>query len=218
MPKLLILSEDTETVEPLVTELARYDFACSVSSVAGIDKQLTEQVPDLVLLDTDSMVGISSLCQDFRQKNLPTIALTHLETVSSPNGHLEADDFIVKPCDMRELVARARRLLHRNKVSNAEVISYSNLSIDTARCEVTVAGHRKILTHKEYELFKFLVNNPGRVFNRDTLLDHVWGHDYFGGDRTVDVHVRRLRSKIEDSDHVFIETVRNIGYRFNRNS
>ena len=134
------------------------------------------------------------------------------------NGHLEADDFIVKPCDTRELVTRAKRLLHRNADSNAELIRYGDLSIDTARCEVTVDGHRKILTFKEYELLKFLASNPGRVFTRDTLLDRVWGHDYFGGDRTVDVHVRRLRSKIEDSGHCFIETVRNIGYRFSRNS
>ena len=218
MPRVLILSENTEVVEPLVTELTRYDFACSISDTAGIDEQLTTQNPDLVLLEVDSLASVSSLCRALRQRNLPTIALARLKTVSSLNGHLEADDFIVTPCNPQELVARANRLLHRNAVSNAEVISYSDLSIDTARCEVTVAGHRKILTFKEYELLKFLASNPGRVFSRDTLLDRVWGHDYFGGDRTVDVHVRRLRSKVEDSGHCFIETVRNIGYRFNRNS
>lgn len=218
MPKVLILAEDTKTVEPLVTGLALYNFTCSVSNTTGVDEQLTAQNPDLILLETDSLAGVSSLCRAFRQRNLPTIALAHLETVSNLNGHLEADDFIVRPCDTRELVVRANRLLHRNAGSNAEVISYSDLSIDTARCEVTVEGHRKILTFREYELLKFLASNPGRVFTRDTLLDRVWGQDYFGGDRTVDVHVRRLRSKIEDCDHVFIETVRNIGYWFNRNS
>ena len=218
MPRVLILTEDNEAVRQVVIELARYDFACSVSDTAGIDGQLTAQNPDLVLLEIDSLAGVSSLCRAFRQRNLPTIAIARLETVSSLDGHLEADDFIVKPCNPRELVARAKRLLHRNAGSNAEIIRYGDLSIDTARCEVTVAGYRKILTFKEYELLKFLASNPGRVFTRDTLLDRVWGHDYFGGDRTVDVHVRRLRSKVEDSDHCFIETVRNIGYRFNRNS
>ena len=218
MPRVLILSEDTKAVKPLVTELARHNFACSISDTAGIDEQLTAQNPDLVLLETDSLAGVSSLCRAFRQRNLPTIALARLETVSNLNGHLEADDFIVQPCNPQELVARAKRLLHRNAGSNTEVIRYGDLSIDTARCEVTVDGHRKMLTFKEYELLKFLAGNPGRVFSRDTLLGRVWGHDYFGGDRTVDVHVRRLRSKIEDSGHCFIETVRNIGYRFNRNS
>ncbi len=218
MPRVLILSEDTKVVELLITKLNQYNFACSISDTAGIDEQLTAQNPDLVLLETDSLTGVSSLCRAFKQRNLPTIALARLETVSNLNGHLEADDFIVQPCNPQELVARVNRLLHRNAVSNAEAIRYDDLLIDTARCEVTVDGHRKMLTFKEYELLKFLASNPGRVFTRNTLLDHVWGHDYFGGDRTVDVHVRRLRSKIEDSDHVFIETVRNIGYRFNRNS
>ena len=86
--------------------------------------------------------------------------------------------------------------------------------IDTARCEVTVAGRPVLLTFKEYELLRFLASNPGRVFSRDSLLNRVWGYDYFGGDRTVDVHVRRLRSKIEPLGYSFIETVRNIGYRF----
>ena len=218
MPRVLILSEKTETVESLVAELARYNFACSVANTTDIDEQLTAQSPDLVLLETDSLAGSGPLCRALRQKNLPTIALAQLETISSLNGHLEADDFIVKPCDTRELVVRANRLLHRNAGSNAEVIRYGDLLIDTAQCEVTVDGQRKMLTFKEYELLKFLASNPGRVFTRDTLLDRVWGQDYFGGDRTVDVHVRRLRSKLEDSGHCFIETVRNIGYRFNRNS
>jgi DNA-binding response OmpR family regulator len=218
LPRILIIAEESEEVRQLMTELARYDFACSVSDTAGSDEQLTAQNPDLVLLEADSLTGVGSLCQAFRQMALPTIALARLETVSSLNGNLEADDFIVKPYDPRELVARAKKLLYRNAGSNAEAIRYGDLLVDTARCEVTIAGYRKILTFKEYELLKFLANNPGRVFTRDTLLDRVWGHDYFGGDRTVDVHVRRLRSKIEDSGHCFIETVRNVGYRFSRNS
>jgi DNA-binding response OmpR family regulator len=218
LPRILILAEESEEVRQLVAELARYDFACSVSDAAVIDEKLTAQRPDLVLLEADNLASVGSLCRALRQMALPTIALACLETVSSLDGHLEADDFIVKPCNPLELVVRARKLLHRNAGSNAEAIRYGDLLIDTARCEVTVASHRKILTFKEYELLKFMASNPGRVFTRDTLLDRVWGHDYFGGDRTVDVHVRRLRSKIEDSGHCFIETVRNIGYRFSRNS
>ena len=86
--------------------------------------------------------------------------------------------------------------------------------IDIARCEVSVGGRLVMLTFKEYQLLKFLASNRGTVFTRDALLNKVWGYDFFGGDRTVDVHIRRLRSKIEDANHAFIETVRNIGYRF----
>ena len=218
MPRVLIIAEESEEIRQLMTELARHDFTCSVSDAAGIDEQFPVQNPDLVLLEADNLAIAGSLCLTFRQRNLPTIALARLETVSHLNGNLEADDFIVKPCNPPELVARVKRLLHRNASSKSEVIRYGELSIDTARCEVTIAGHRKMLTFKEYELLKFLASNPGRVFTRDILLDRVWGQDYFGGDRTVDVHVRRLRSKIEDSGHCFIETVRHIGYRFSRSS
>ena len=90
------------------------------------------------------------------------------------------------------------------------------LVIDLANCEVRVGGKIVELTFKEYELLKFLARDRGRVFSREALLNKVWGYDYFGGDRTVDVHVRRLRSKIEISGQTFIETVRNIGYRFKK--
>ena len=88
--------------------------------------------------------------------------------------------------------------------------------IDLAKREVTVDGKLVELTFKEYELLKFLASNRGRVYTREALLNRVWGYDYYGGDRTIDVHVRRLRSKIEDSKHSFIETVRNISYRFKK--
>jgi DNA-binding response OmpR family regulator len=84
-------------------------------------------------------------------------------------------------------------------------------------CEVTVNGSIVELTFKEYELLKLMASNPGRVYTREVLLNKIWGYDYFGGDRTVDVHIRRLRSKIEDSGHSYIETVRNIGYKFIKN-
>jgi DNA-binding response OmpR family regulator len=102
-------------------------------------------------------------------------------------------------------------------VQTEETIQCGDLVIDLANCEVRVGGKVVELTFKEYELLKFLAKDRGRVFTREALLHKVWGYDYFGGDRTVDVHVRRLRSKIEDSGQTFIETVRNIGYRFTKN-
>ncbi|MFA5148449.1 MAG: winged helix-turn-helix domain-containing protein, partial [Candidatus Omnitrophota bacterium] len=95
-----------------------------------------------------------------------------------------------------------------------DTIKAGDLLIDVSRYEVTVNGGKIELTFKEYELLKFLASNKGRVYSRDQLLDKIWGYDYYGGTRTVDVHIRRLRSKIEDRRHTFIETIRNIGYKF----
>lgn len=216
MPRVLIITEDTEAVRQVATELSHHDLACSVSGTTEIDQQLIEQTPDVVLLEIDNHDSTVSIPHEMQQRKIPVIALACLETVSSLDGQLKADDFVIKPYNTQELVVRVQRLLHSRNRGNAEFIRCGDLTIDIGRCEVTVAGSPKILTFKEYELLKFLASNPGRVFTRDTLLDRVWGHDYFGGDRTIDVHIRRLRSKIEDSGHCFIETVRNIGYRFQR--
>ncbi|UCD09779.1 MAG: response regulator transcription factor, partial [Dehalococcoidales bacterium] len=116
-----------------------------------------------------------------------------------------------------ELALRIKRILRREVVpDDHETISCEDLLIDLASCEVSVEGKKVVLTFKEYELLKFLAGNSGRVFTREALLDKIWGMDYFGGDRTVDVHIRRLRSKIEKHGQSFIETVRNIGYRFRK--
>jgi DNA-binding response OmpR family regulator len=146
---------------------------------------------------------------------LPVMALVSQETLDSVDGHLDLDDFIIKPCDIRELVLRVKQLLRRaDTVDSSELVRCGDLVIDLPRCEVSVADRTVILTFREYELLRFLASNRGRVFTREALLNKVWGYDYYGGDRTVDVHIRRLRSKIEDANHTFIETVRNIGYRF----
>jgi len=125
------------------------------------------------------------------------------------------DDFIVAPARDAELRVRIARLVSLNPQSGNRILR-GDLAIDVDNCEVSLGGRLIELTYKEYELLKFLASNPGRVHTRETLLDRVWGYDYYGGDRTVDVHIRRLRSKIEDSGHTFINTVRNVGYRFRR--
>ena len=103
-------------------------------------------------------------------------------------------------------------------MSGKDLIECGDLIIDLGKCEVSLSGRSVALTFREYELLRFLASNKRKVFTRETLLNKVWGYDYYGGDRTVDVHVRRLRGKIEGRGHSFIDTVRNIGYRFKDNA
>jgi len=215
---LLIVTEQDKSAVELSSGLAEHGFICAV--ITGGDaviEQVSEQAPDLVLVAVDSYTKVRELAQQVKQaRPSPVVALVHRETLDNIDGHLDAvDDFIIAPCDVRELVLRLRRLLRQTDMSDDnDLIKCGDLVIDTGRYEVSVAGQRIMLTFREYELLKFLASNRGRVFTREALLNKVWGYDYYGGDRTVDVHIRRLRSKIEDSTHSFIETVRNIGYRF----
>ena len=163
-----------------------------------------------------SVDGALSLVPELKkEKQLPVIALVPGEALSSLDGDFNIDDFITSPYDAGELALRARLVLNRARnINGGGLIKCDGLVIDLASCEVTLEGEVIELTFKEYELLKFLASHRGRVFNREALLNQVWQYDYFGGDRTVDVHIRRLRSKIEDASHTFVETVRNIGYRF----
>lgn len=125
------------------------------------------------------------------------------------------DDFVVAPADPEELAARVRLALwRRSRGDTAALLRRGDLIIDAANYKVLLAGWPVELTYKEYELLRFLAAHEGKVFTREALLNRVWGYNYYGGARTVDVHVRRLRSKIEVGGRVFIETVRNVGYRF----
>jgi two-component system alkaline phosphatase synthesis response regulator PhoP len=223
--RLLIITESIKDINELSSELARRGFACSVTHAQnGVIGQITAENPDLVLLAVNGRPADSGLWELPRRikqaRPLPIIALVNKENL----GHLDVnlrsvDDFLIEPGDLNELVLRAKRLLgNSGGTDSRELIECGDLVVDLARCEVTLNGRLVALTFKEYELLRFLASHPGRVYTRDALLSKVWGYDYFGGDRTVDVHIRRLRSKIEDASHTFIETVRNIGYRFRRHS
>ena len=184
---------------------------------------VTEQPLDVILFEASTKwpdKETQSLIKRMkRERNTQVIALISGEILNSFDGDIEFDDFLTSPFDSLELALRINRLLYkRRKTESDEIIECGGLQIDLATCEVTVDDRVVDLTFKEYELLKLMAGNRGRVFSRDTLLDKIWGYDYFGGDRTVDVHIRRLRSKIEQFGHTFIETVRNIGYRFRKES
>ena len=128
-------------------------------------------------------------------------------------------DFVIEPCETEEITLRVEKALKETyAVESKDLIRIGNLVIDLARREVSLDGKILSLTFTEYELLIFLAANSGRVFTREALLNKIWGYDYYGGDRTVDVHIRRLRAKIEWGKHPFIETVRGTGYRFKKPS
>ena len=128
----------------------------------------------------------------------------------------EISDFITTPIKLSELITRWQRITKRtNNVSTEKLIKFGDLLINPDNYEVKIKGNRVNLRFKEYELLLLLASNPGRVYDRASLLNQIWGYDYFGGTRTVDVHIRRLRSKIEVlPDTEYIETIWNVGYRF----
>ena len=220
---MFIIANEAEQAEQLRTELARRGLDCLV--VPGKDgaiEQIAGQSQGVSLLDMDeAMIGSEGwdLAQKMRQDmNIPLIGLMSREKLNGLDSDSSVDDFVVKPWEATEMITRMKRILiKKGRIGSEDVIKCGDLVIDSGKCEVLLGSKSIVLTFKEYQLLKFLAANKGKVFTREVLLNKVWGWDYYGGDRTVDVHIRRLRSKIEDSTHTFIETVRNVGYRLREN-
>ena len=191
--------------------------AVLVSREEDMESLSPESLPQIVLLDAIRMSEseIKSCVRKCSTLKLHSIALTEPGQLPRLNVSLGFDDFVVAPPSLAELVARAKLVIWRTKSSSDdEVIRAGELMVNLTAYEVTLKGRRIDLRFKEYELLRLLATNPGRVYSREELLSQIWGYDYFGGTRTVDVHIRRLRSKIEDADHSFVETIWNVGYRF----
>ena len=206
----------------LVALLRRQGISCAlISSDADLAALVSRDGdgPALALVDTGYMttIEVGRCLQACADADVRAIALTPRRRMPHLDPSLPMADFIVSPPDPDELVIRAQRALTAgdgDAGDDSHVIREGELQIDTSSYEVTIAGERVGLRFKEYELLKLLAENPGRVFSRDALLNQIWGYEYFGGTRTVDVHIRRLRSKIGDAEHHFIETIWNVGYRF----
>jgi DNA-binding response OmpR family regulator len=222
MKRILIIAGSVDSAEGLDSALRQTGFNCSTANRADIAVEIAKQeAPDLVILDAEGLSASSwysiksELPKIKSSTNLPVIALMPKGILDGVDSDFDIDDFVVRPFSVPELVTRIKRILNRTKSDDSQdSVRHGDLVIDLAKCEVSVGGRLVVLTFKEYELLKFLMRHRGKVFTRESLLSEVWGYDYYGGDRTVDVHIRRLRSKIEDADHTFIETVRNIGYKF----
>lgn len=220
--RILIIAKKHEKMIGLDSTLSQEGFTCMVAEdIQQIFSNSTKQSIDLALIDLNGSADSTwtdaswSQLQEIKLNGQPPIiALISKNMIPSIASVPDIDDFVVDPYDLPELVTRIKRTINKEDTVDSDEIKCGGLLIDTAKCEVYLEGILLPLAFKEYELLKFLARNKGRAFSRDALLNEVWGYDYYGGDRTVDVHIRRLRSKIEDTDHIFIDTIRNIGYKF----
>jgi two-component system alkaline phosphatase synthesis response regulator PhoP len=225
--KVLIIDDEEHIVELIRYNLenAGYDAVEAYNGVDGIKAAINEK-PTLILLDVmlpmmDGLEVCRKLRKDDTTKHIPIIMLTaKSEEIDKILGlELGADDYITKPFSVRELLARIKAVLRRtgSELEETSVFSFSDVMIDYDKHLVTKNNVKVDLTLKEYELLDILIKNRGKVLKRDLLLDKIWGYEYVGETRTVDVHIRHLRQKLEDDDKnpVYIETVRGIGYRFN---
>ncbi|MGI6575025.1 MAG: response regulator [bacterium] len=223
--KIMVVDDEPTILELLQINLERSGFAVVTANNGEEALKLARQEqPQLIILDVmmPGLDGFETLRELRKTIEVPVIMLTAKgDDIDKILGlELGADDYVTKPFNPRELVARIKAILRRmDKVMSTpevEIIKIGNLKLDLERHHVEIAGRIVALTPKEFELLELLMSNPGKVFSRETLLDQVWGYDYYGDSKTVDVHIRRLREKIEadPSSPVNILTVWGVGYKF----
>ena len=222
MPKKILIVEDEANIRELLRlylEREGYTVLEAENGVEGIKKWKSDK-PDMLLLDVMMPVMDGwAVCREIRaESDVPIIMLTAKgETADRVSGlEMGADDYIVKPLEMPEVIARVRAVFRRMAPDDApEKLSFDNLVIDKQAYDLVIKGKRVDAPPKEIELLYFLASSPNRVFTRAQLLDEVWGFDYFGDSRTVDVHIKRLREKVENvSDQWELKTVWGVGYKF----
>lgn len=219
--KILIVEDEANIRELLRLYLEREGYAVieAENGVEGI-KMWKSEKPDMLLLDVMMPVMDGwAVCKEIRaESDVPIIMLTAKgETADRVSGlEMGADDYIVKPLEMPEVIARVRAVFRRMAPDDApEKLTFDNLVIDKQAYDLIIKGKRVDAPPKEIELLYYLASSPNRVFTRAQLLDDVWGFDYFGDTRTVDVHVKRLREKLEGvSDKWEVKTVWGVGYKF----
>jgi two-component system alkaline phosphatase synthesis response regulator PhoP len=222
MPHLLVISDDWANKKALKSELLTRGIRVSpVSSVEFFreafapPRQLDAVVVDLERCASEHAKLCHALKRERPLKELPLVLLVTPEQLGRLDVAWGFDDYLTLPITGTRLAERLKFLLWKlHKVELKNGFSHGGLVIDFERYEVHVHGEPIDLTYKEFELLKFLATNPGKVFTREVLLDKVWGYDFYGGTRTVDVHIRRLRAKLEAGPATYIETVRHVGYKF----
>ena len=223
--KILIVDDDNNIAELISLYLTKECFETKIVNDGELAlKEFQTFRPNLILLDL-MLPGIDGyqVCREIRHtSDVPIIMLSAKgETFDKVLGlELGADDYIIKPFDSKELVARVRAVLRRFHVKSPssapkeKCVSYPDLVINLTNYSVTYMGHQIDMPPKELELLYFLASSPNQVFTREQLLDHIWGYEYIGDTRTVDVHIKRLREKIKDNPNWSLSTVWGIGYKF----
>lgn len=198
-------------------DLQALDFEVETVSQEDADAYLGDASIDALVLEAAVNLDETRrlLESPLRPQRAPLLLLVRSDQIPAIDPAWPADDFAVLPLAAEELRLRLRRAVYRKTgADSASILRGEGLMLDLANYKVFVNDQPVALTFKEFELLRFLMTNRGKVFTREALLNRVWGYEYFGGARTVDVHIRRLRSKIETGTTVYIETVRNVGYRF----
>ncbi len=226
--KILVVDDEDHIVELIKFNLESngYDVISAFNGEEAIEKAIDEK-PDLIILDLmlPKVTGVE-VCKRVKENpetsSISIIMLTAKSDESDKIVGLEtgADDYITKPFSVKELMARVKAVLRRNSNRKTDkirknIIEIDDIVIDDEKHEVLKAGKKIELTLKEFELLRMLAVNKGKVLSRNKLLDEIWGYEYFGDTRTVDVHIRHIRKKIEDDDKIskYIETIRGIGYK-----
>ncbi len=224
--KILVIDDEMHIVELLKFNLETHNYEVDYA-YDGIDGYIKakENKPDLILLDwmLPNINGIDILKKirsDKSLKHIPVIMLTakNMESDKVEGLEIGADDYITKPFSIKELLARISSVLRRYNISGQSeesILSIGNLKLDLQKHEVYRGSEKIELTLKEFELLKLLIENKGKVLSRNYLLDKIWGYEYYGETRTVDVHIRYLRKKIEDNtpSERYIQTIRGVGYK-----
>ncbi|MHB9038803.1 MAG: winged helix-turn-helix transcriptional regulator [Armatimonadota bacterium] len=220
MPRILVLGKNERDLAPLAASVAGLShFVTSAWDVDSLSDAVANGSPEIVVMDMRSGEGALPHAKDLvanydQVAEAPRLAIVE----SADGGDLQSkylDDFILYPYEGSELALRLGRLLSRSQTAKSgKNITADGLTIDTESFEVTVDGRQLALTFKEFELLRFLAAHPGRVHTREALLNQVWGYEYFGGLRTVDVHIRRIRAKLGIRHDNLIQTVHGVGYKF----
>lgn len=228
--QILVVDDEASIRELLTFNLKKNGYSVetaadgrgALAKAAGMDLVLL----DIMLPEVDGLEVCRRLKADPQTSGIPIIMLTaKAEEIDRVLGlELGADDYVVKPFSMRELLARVKAVLRRSakdsqsEKGREETLKIGGLRLDFSSYQAWLHDEPIALTPKEYELLKLLVTNPGRAFTRDELLERIWGYEYYGDTRTVDVHIRHLRAKLKGDENISkaIETVRVIGYRFAR--
>jgi DNA-binding response OmpR family regulator len=200
-------------------DLGGYGWKAVADEVAAARDEPADGWAGAVVVAADDPEGAFGLCRALRKRDVPLepVLLLISGTQLADLEHREDlfDDFCLHPFHPRELEARLRHLFWRTgRGARPELVEYGELVLNLETYQAAISGRPLDLTYMEYELLKFLASHPGKVFTRETLLSRVWGYEYYGGARTVDVHVRRLRAKLGEEHANLIQTVRSVGYRF----